>query len=597
MADPSKKRRIDTVIQDAVPGVGLDALPRAVLLEVLSFCVLVDTARFRTVTKKTLAIPAWKVLSLNMKELKKSPLPLLQTLSLFATHTEELYCDSIAWENATSWVEVLKRMPRLARVTFHTSHGEHLPREEDLMHIVRHPAMVDLEINTSRMGFNVSSLTSILKASHLERLSLAGLFSVIEEKSEVAATFVSSLPTTLTELRLNLLMAVSGDVIQTLLAHCPHLTRLQLLLNAACDKPAIPDDWRWLYTPPRRWHEITLQSARSWYGPHPCLKPAALVHFARAKVQHTLRIDDWRLPTWTKEMWKDFVGQPIRVLTYGLAPDVGFDDTPVEDALGTLMDTFPFLETIPDCQSLYAESKSLIRAYKDRWPLLETCRQFPPVAPFIDLIHSSDRDVKEVIDFLATGVANDRFNTLRVERGTPHANGFGRLVEPLIQSQRTWTKLVLDGCEEVRLSQPTLAHLASMGTLESISIQAGRLEISTGLLDILERGRFESIGIYTTGTPVQLDMSMDVLLQMWRQTKRRYVRLHGVVLRGIRADEWERVMTSKEWVPGPDRTYLEFSCLVPSANAPTNSPPLQPVEWIAAPSSPGFSFLKWTAVN
>jgi hypothetical protein len=594
MAEPAKKRRLETVIQDAVPGVGLDALPRAVLLEVLSFCVLVDTARFRTVTKKTLAIPAWKVPSLNMKELQKSPLPLLQTLSLFATHTEELYCDSIAWENATPWTEVLQRMPRLAHVTFYAWYGNEVPREEDLMHIVRHRPMVDLDITYSR--FQLTYLTSILRASHLTRLALAGSLSIIEVRSQVATTFVSALPNTLTELSLQIPMALSGKVIQTLLAQCPHLTRLKLQLNGRCDTPAVPDDWSWLYTPPRRWHEITLQSKNN-YDPHPCLSPAALPHFARAKVQHTLRIEDLHQPTWTKELWKDFVGQPIRVLAYGLPPDVRFNDTPVADALGTLMDTFPFLETIPDCKSLYAESKSLIRAYKDRWPLIETCRHFPPVTPSIHLIH--DRDVKEVIDFLTTGVADDRFSEIRIRKATtPHAKQWLPHLESLVRSQRKLIKFSLDH-DNLDLSEQVFMHLASLDSLETIWIKAvDRLDVSTrGLLTVLERGTFKGLCVYTEkGTPVTLHVSVNDLLRMWRHRKRWFVRLPGVVVHGIDAADWERVMMSKEWDPGNDD--FQFTCLVPSANAPRNSAPQHAnVKWFLEPGkSSEFVQLTWQSV-
>jgi hypothetical protein len=576
-----KKRRIEQQLVGAVvtqwsEGKSRlrDDVPPSVLRHICSFLNVIDVQSVRSSNKLHALVPRWTVLELSSSDLLRFDMPLLKALDLFATHTERLQTDRWHWYCKASdrWLRWTEIVPFLQRVRYLDMTLLGPEDREDLMAMSTMPNLERLHWKGSRI-MKAASLAPVLQ--NMTRLRVLILDQVLmnQKASADVSTLFRHLPDTLIELRLlETAVAFSRDHLALLLRTCPKLTQVELDLFGRDAQAMRPDDWSLLYSPtPRVWQEWRLSCFEEVYT-LPCLDVEALDHFARAKVQHTLRIVTGRRDPWSSAIWKRFVEQtgeklsPLRVLQYG-TPDFSpaIAEDAFDDMIATLMECFPHLEALPVDTGIETDAKTIIQAFKQKWPLVYRQRRFPPRY----LSWEIRGDVETILDHLIDHAPKDHFEKMVLyDDSVPDKEVVWSNLLDLLLSQHHWREITIELPVRLSLTDDIAAHLARVPRLDELSIDVNRLTLSAnGLADLLEHGDFEELRLedsnHSDGDWSKTTVSVQLLMQLWRNPRRRTITLQHTILTGLSASDW--IALARGWTT---TRHVTFLCYVPSAECP-----------------------------
>jgi hypothetical protein len=561
-------RKKQTVLMDHKKSQLQEALSACLLEYVFSFLSITDLRSVRGVNKFQMRFPRWTVLELSHRDLLRFGMPLRNALNLFATRTERLETTSLRWycdasDRFLPWNDIVPFLQRLRHLDVMLEVNDSDEDRADTAAMVNMSKLERLEwtgcIFCSTGDSNAALLSPVLQKMHLRVLHLSRC-------STDARTFFGQLPVTLTELRLiETPTAFGRDQLARLLSACPELTRVELDLFGATARAMRPDDWSLLYSPtPRVWQEWSL-SCSFEVDPLPCLGAAALDHFARANVQHTLSImscvNNQPYP-WSSALWMRFVerigASPLRVLRFG---SLTVAAKPSDNLGTTLMKCFPNLEALPTCGRMDIDAQTLVRAY-EKWPCMIRQRTFPSLCPIWNIQGESG----DVFDYLIRAGPNDRFRELKLAKFVFNIPTILSRLPQLLLAQHHWQCIDIQlHDQDLSISDAVACHLAGLAKLETISIHVNRLTLSTtGLTHLLETGHFcrlvlqqDSAVEATTLLPVT------VLKQLWRHRIRRTVVLRHACITGISAVEWSTL--TREWISSH---RVHFRSYVPATEQP-----------------------------
>jgi hypothetical protein len=561
MSDPTKKKqRIDHHHQ---PDSRLqNHVPLDIQQYIFSFLDIVDVQSLRSVNKFQMRFPRWTMLHLSDDDLlKRFSMPVLKALDLFARQSERLETDHLSWSCAHTgrsirWEQIVPFLQRVRHLDIY-----HDVDDNDIGAIADMAKLERLEWQGC-LSISAASMAPVLQKTNLRVLHLTRAL-----RDGVPGTFFGQLPTTLTELRLIETPTVFGrDQLALLLFTCPKLTRVQLELQEASMQTMKPEDWKLLYSPKKRvWHEwIVGCLVEDGDAPLPGLGVEALEHFAHAKVQHTLDIRTGHRIRWCSALWKRFVEQtdattsPLRVFCYG-CPVIPITD-PFDDVVATLMECFPHLHTFPYDWLITTTAETIIRGYKQKWPLLDQHRVFPPRCLTWRI---RDDSVDAIVDHLIHHAPRDYFETLDLD-----GDRLERADEVLL-AQDHWRDVHVELYHgSLDIPDAVAIHLAHLPQLRTVDISVRLLELSAnGLSTLLEHGGFEKLSLHESGRRwTNMPLPLPVLRQMWRHPHRRSVRLLHALLTGISALEW--IALARDWT---STRCVTFECFLPSADWPTGS--------------------------
>jgi hypothetical protein len=570
MADHKKKKqRIDVADEKQPSNSRLqNHIPLVIQQHIFSFLDITDVRSLRSVNKFQMRFPRWTVLDLSDDDLEGFGMPVLKALDLFARQTERLETDHLSWycahtRRSLKWQQIVPFLQRVRHLDIQRDVNDDDTGRANLAAVADMAKLEILEWEGCR-SMSAASMAPVLQKTNLRVLHLTRVL------HNVTDTFFGHLPATLTELRLlETPVAFGRDQLARLLTTCPELTQVQLEVQEVSMRTMKPEDWKLLYSPiPRVWHEWSLNCpVEDADAPFPCFDVAALDHFARAKVQHTLDIRTGHKLPWSSALWKRFVERtgattsPLRVLCYG--QPVVLQTDPIDDVTATLMECFPHLHTFHHAWLITTSVQTIIRGYEQKWPLIHQHRVFPP--PCFDW-NTYDGDVNDVLDHLIDHAPSDYFEKLALE-GAPLPDADD--LHQVLLDQHHWRDIHIElAFGGLDIPDAVAVHLAHLPQLLKIEISVKRLDLSVhGLSTLLEHGGFEELTLYEsdrrwTKTP----LSLALLQQLWRNPHRRTVLLEHALLPGISALEW--IALARDWT---STRRVTFMCCVPSTEWPTGN--------------------------
>jgi hypothetical protein len=266
------------------------------------------------------------------------------------------------------------------------------------------------------------------------------------------------------------------------------------------------------------------------------------------------------------------------------------------------MECFPHLEELTNHPGTNTDTKTIIRAFEQKWPLIYQERTFPPRY----LSWEMRGDVKTILDYLVRHAPSDHFEQLDFQEGyfqegyLRHQDALLAHLPQLLLAQRHWRDIEIElRKSDLSISDDLAAHLARLPRFQKLYMKARRLNLSAnGLVDLLKHGDFEQLLLYETNSRwTKTPISSEVLKQLWRHPRRRTITLEHTLVTGLSTSEW--IALARGWT---STQHVTFRCFVSSAECPTGtkwrrkSEPGTPfkIEGIVLSSDPSVAILSIT---